>query len=80
MGFLLVLSFVFVALLIYGLMHGWFDNEAQGADPATIGQLETVPFSMELFRDGEGRSQQTEGCICKSGNSLFWGWGNRRWT
>lgn len=65
MTFFLLLSFAFVALLIYGLMHGWFDDQAQGADPATIEQLETVPFSVELFRDnGEGGSNQKECCIC----------------
>ena len=52
MGFLLVLSFVFVALLIYGLMHGWFDNEAQGADPVQE-PSEIDPHEVKLLVGGE---------------------------
>jgi len=61
-----VMTCLFVAVVIYGMMHGWFD-ELNGADPEVIVQLETVAFDPALFAQeglaGDNRPAP-ECCIC----------------
>merc|ERR1719387_837197 len=53
-------------VLIYGMMHGWFD-ELNGARPDTIKHVETVRYDPALFAE-EGKSDDTkpapECCVC----------------
>lgn len=63
----LMLPAVLVGWLIYGLMHGWFDGQARGADPLTITHLETVAYDPSLFAE-EGavidERPRAECCCC----------------
>lgn len=63
----LALPYALISLLTYGLMNGWFDTQVQGADPNTIGQIETVPYDASLFaEDGVAYDDRPPGecCIC----------------
>jgi len=63
---LVVMPLVFVAVVIYGMWHGWFD-ELNGASPETIKNVETVAFDPTLFSE-EGKQNDDkpapECCIC----------------
>jgi len=61
-----VIPLVFVAVVIYGMWHGWFD-ELNGASPETIKQVETVVFDADLFAQAgnmDDGKPQPECCIC----------------
>jgi len=61
-----VTPLVFVAVVIYGMWHGWFD-ELNGASPDTIKQVTTVPWDAALFAvDGKSDDGKPapECCIC----------------
>lgn len=68
-----VMPLVFLAVVIYGMMNGWFNELNAGASPETIKQLETVNYDPSLFaQDGNpGDSQEApECCICTEGFTL----------
>lgn len=61
-----VTPLIFVAVVIYGMWHGWFD-ELNGASPETIKNVETVVFDPSLFaRDGKADDGKPspECCVC----------------
>lgn len=61
-----VMPLAFVAVVIYGMWHGWFD-ELNGASPDTIKQVETVTYDPELFdpdRKSDDSGPTPECCIC----------------
>lgn len=58
---------VFVAVLIYGLVNGWFDEMLHGASPETINNIETVAFDPSLFaQEGvpDDNRPAPECCVC----------------
>jgi hypothetical protein len=62
----IVMPVFFVAIVIYGMMHGWFD-EINGASPDTIKQVETVKYDPDLFnKEGESEAglAPAECCVC----------------
>lgn len=61
------ISCFLIGLIIYGMMHGWFD-QANGADPETIKKIQTVTYDPSLFAE-EGRTDDdrpsSECCCCQ---------------
>lgn len=62
-----VVPVVIVGLILYGMMHGWFD-EVNGASPDTVKMIETVQFDPALFAE-EGNAEDSRplaDCCCCS--------------
>jgi hypothetical protein len=61
-----VMPLVFLAVVIYGMMNGWFNELNAGASPEAIKQIDTVAYDPELFAQ-EGKEDgrpAAECCIC----------------
>lgn len=57
---------IFIAVVVYGMWHGWFD-EINGASPDAIKRIDTVSFDPSLFKQ-EGQEDDNrpdpECCVC----------------
>lgn len=67
-SFWTITNFIFIALIVYGLRNGWFDEIMNdSASPETIDRLETVDYDPALFAQagvaGDNRPAP-ECCIC----------------
>lgn len=63
-----VMPLCFFGVVVYGMMHGWFNELNAGASPETIKQVETVPFDADIFTPEDGKTEATpECCICTEG-------------
>jgi len=61
-----LMPFILLAVLIYGLNNGWFDDDDNGADPETIKNLETIKYDPALFAEvgKAGDSRPPAECCC----------------
>lgn len=61
------ISCVFIGLIVYGMMHGWFD-QTNGASPETIKKIQTVEYDPSMFAtDGSKDDDRPapECCCCQ---------------
>lgn len=60
-GFLI--SCVLIGLIVYGMMHGWFD-QTNGASPETIKKIETVTYDPSMFAQDGRVDDDRPSCEC----------------
>jgi hypothetical protein len=63
---LTTMPIIFIAVVVYGMWHGWFD-EINGASPETIKRIETVSFDPSLFKQEgleDDSKPEPECCVC----------------